>query len=487
MDKKRFFTIFAVCILTVITSQCFAQSQTKSAEPQAQNDKRNLEIIEALYYYIQENYVDEVDSQKLYEGALKGMLESLDDPHSSYMDVDAWRDITDTTSGEFGGVGLSISKAAKSTPEDPAYVRVAQPIDNSPGFRAGIQSGDLIIKINGTDTSTITMNEVLGMLRGPVGESVTVTIKRGKNLIFDKTLVRAIIKNPTVTYGMIGTVGYTRISEFSANTAKDLQESLNSFAENNYTGLIIDLRDNGGGLLRSAIDIADKFIDEGVIVSTKGRVEYENASYRARKTRTTVRNMPVVVLINGGSASASEILSGALKDTKKAYLVGEKSYGKGSVQVPTALTNNDGFKITVARYYSPTDTNIDKTGIIPDREVKYPEFSDEEAKAFEKLLEDDVITKYVAEHKNMNEAQIKSYAASLKLTYNLEDRVLRKLIRNEVNKNKASMLYDLDYDLQLKEALNILNNEDFNKLMKKTKSLKELQKETMKDESQAKK
>ncbi len=478
--RRGFVKAFFFLVLSVVASQCFAKSSAGD-EAQAQNQKY-LEIINTLYYYIQQNYVEEVDPKTLYEGALRGMLGSLNDPYSVYMPEDDWRGLTDTTVGNFGGVGLSITKPNENTPEKPAYVEVAQPIENSPGAKAGIQPGDLIVKIDGVDTSTLTMNQVLGMLRGTVGESVVVTIRRGKTMEFDRTLVRAIIENPTVKYGMIGTIGYIRISEFSSNTATRVQEGLDSFkASPKYTGLIIDLRNNGGGLLTSAVDIADKFIDSGTIVSTKSRISYENATYKATKRKTQVRNFPVVVLINGASASASEIVSGALKDAKAAYLVGERTYGKGSVQIPSGLINNDGFKITVARYYSPSDCNIDKVGIPPDTEYKYPEFTEEQEKAFSSIMDSTVIEDYVEAHPNMTDDDIASYAKKLQATYPLELRVLRKLVRNEVERTKPARLYDLDYDLQLGEALRILREENFKALMAKTKTLKQLE-----DESQNK-
>ncbi len=463
--------------LTVFASQCFAQSSL-NADDSARKDRQYIEIINSLYYYIQQNYVDEVDAQKLYEGALRGMLESLNDPYSVYMDESSWRSITDTTTGSFGGVGLSITKPTENKPDKPAYVEVAQPIDNSPGAKAGIQAGDLITEIDGVDTSTITMDEVLSKLRGTVGTSVEVTIKRGKNLTFKRTLVRAVIENPTVKYGVIGKTGYIRLSEFSSTTAERMQEALDSFKDSKVNGIIVDLRNNGGGLLTAAVDIADKFIDNGIIVSTKSRLAMENAVYTASRHETTVaKGTPVIVLINGASASASEILAGALKDAKVAYLVGEKSYGKGSVQIPTPLINKDGFKITVARYYSPSDVNIDKVGIPPDREVAYPEFTEEEAKLYASLLDSGKIEQYVEKHPGMTEDDIYSYAEILRRSYSLESRILRKLIRNECDRAKPSRLYDLDYDLQLKEALNIIEHENFAALISKAKTLKQIETE----------
>ena len=476
--KKVSATIFMLFLLAICSSSCFAKSIKSDSDNNDDQSRQYLELINSVFDYVKRNYVDDVDAKTLYEGAMKGMLDSLKDPYTTYLDESDWSSLNDTTVGNFGGVGLSISKPTESTPDKPAYVEVASPIEDTPGFRAGIQAGDLIIAINGKETPPMTMDEVLGMLRGTVGESVTVTIRRGKTMEFDKTLVRAIIEVPTVKYGMIGTIGYMRIIEFTPKTAERVQEAIDVFKKYNFTSLIIDLRNNPGGLISSVSDVADKFIDNGPIVTTKSRISYENSVYNASPKKTTMpKNKPIIVLINRGSASASEILSGALKDDHLAYLVGERTYGKGSVQQPIPLPNSDGFKMTIARYYTPSDTNIDKIGIPPDREVLYPEFSAEEEKTFTSLTSNNVIGKYVDNHPNMTERDIASYATTLQNTYKLELRVLRKLIRNEVERTKVTPLYDLDYDLQLNEAIKILSTENFNALVKSTKTLKELQQE----------
>ncbi|MBQ9537908.1 MAG: S41 family peptidase [Treponema sp.] len=482
--KKALSFVFFYAVISIMASQCFAQSEALTADQKAQQDRQYLEIINSLYYYIQQNYVDEVDAEKLYEGALKGMIEALDDPYSQYLSKNDWRSLSDTTVGTFGGVGLSITKPTENKPDKPAYVEVAQPIDDSPGARAGIQPGDYIVKIDGTDTSTLTMNEVLDRLRGTVGSPVTVTIKRGKKMEFDCTLVRALIENPTVKYGMIRDSLYIRLTEFGLTTADKVKDALNKHRRE-YKSVILDLRNNGGGLLAAAYNIADMFIDDGVIVSTKSRIAYENSVYTASKRNTEVpAEIPVIVMINGYSASASEILAGALKDAHRAYLIGENSFGKGSVQIPTPLINNDGFKITVAKYYSPTDVNIDKVGIPPDREVPYPDFTDEESETFSNLMSSDVIEKYVEDHPNMSEADIASYAKKLQKDYKLDLRTLRKLVRNQVQRTQKSPLYDLDYDLQLNAALGILAEEDYNALMSQTKNLKQIETERLAKESQ---
>lgn len=446
-------------------------------------DEQYLKNFLTIYNYVQQFYVEEVDQKTLYEGALKGMMESLGDPYTVYLDVQDMRGLTDTTSGNFYGVGLSISKANKSTPDKPAYVDVVSPIENSPGFKAGIQAGDKIIEINGDPTPEMSMEEVLSRLRGPRGEPVEVTILRGKTVTFKKILIRDLIQVPTIEYTMIGKIGYMRLIQFTPDTAPGVEKAINYFEQQGgYDGLIIDLRNNPGGLLDSAVKTADKFIDSGVIVSTKSRIASENKTFSATKKATIVdKGTPIVVLINKGSASASEILSGALKDYHVAYLVGERTYGKGSVQQVLPLFEkdgtNDGIKLTVARYYSPTDCNIDKIGIPPDMEVKMGNYSDEETATFIKLAEERVIEKYVEEHPSMTEDDIAAYAQELKKTYNMDIRLLRRLIRVETLRTKKAPVYDLDYDVQLVEALKIVKNPNFSSLVKSTKSLKQLQAE----------
>lgn len=471
-------------ILAIFTSQCFAQSNTESAKNA--ESKQYLGQFSALYDWIQKNYVDEVDPQVLYRGALKGMLSELGDPYTTYLDETSSRNLGDTTNGQFGGVGLTITKPVESTPDKPAYVEVVSPVEDTPGAKAGIQSGDLIISVNGTDTSTLTMDEVLGMLRGKVGETVEVVIRRGENIEFTKTLTRALIEVPTVKFGTIDAnsngkaekIGYLRIIEFTPLTPEKTQQALDSFLKDDVSGLIIDLRNNPGGLISSVVDVADKFIDAGPIVSTKSRISYENQVFTASKRKTKWRNKPIVVLINKGSASASEILSGALKDNHLAYLVGQRSYGKGSVQQVLPLSATDGIKMTVARYYTPSDVNIDKIGIPPDREILFPVLSEKGEQQFEDLMKADEIGKYVESHggAEMTEKQISSYAKRLKKTYTeIDETSLRKLVRNEVNKSKGTMLYDLDYDIQLNEAIKILTEENFADLVANAKTLKELQ------------
>ncbi len=481
--KTRICRYAASCVafvfLSICASQCFAESSSKSSKDTYTKSRQYMEMMAGFFDYLQRNYVDEVDPEILYKGALKGMLESLNDPYTVYLDNSGYRNLSDTTEGQFGGVGLSISKPVESTSDKPAYVEVASPIDDTPGAKAGILAGDLIISVDGTDTSTISMEEVLDKLRGKVGESVEVVIRRGSNMEFPVTLVRALIEVPTVKFGKIGDVGYIHIIEFTPLTPDRVQQAIDQFKSEKIKGLIIDLRNNPGGLITSVADVADKFIDKGPIVSTKSRLMFENSVFTASSLKTTFpKGIPIIVLINKGSASASEILSGALKDNHLAYLVGQRTYGKGSVQQVRQLSETDGFKITMARYYTPSDTNIDKIGIPPDREVLFPELGEEGEKQYMELIKSRVVEEYTKVHTDMSEGEIASYAEELSKKYDKIDlRSLRKYVRNWATRTKGSMLYDLDFDIQLNEALSILASEDFNELVSNTKTLKELQTE----------
>lgn len=477
---KKSYKAFAVCFLLAV-SQCFSQS---SADSELKlSSFQYIKRFNYVFDQILQNYVDELDPKILYEGALKGMMEAIGDPYTVYLDPDSMRDMNETTSGNFGGVGLTISKPTENTPEKPAYVEVASPVEDSPGAKAGIQSGDKIIAIEGEPTPSMTMNEVLLKLRGEIGAPVTITILRGANMKFDVTLIRALIEVPTVKYGMIeGTsIGYVRLIQFTPETPIRLQDALDKFQANNYTGLIMDLRDNGGGLLNSGVSVADKFISEGPIVSTKSRIPTENQQFTASSSSTTVKkDIPVVVLINRGSASASEIVAGALKDYHRAYLVGERTYGKGSVQQIRYLTYNysEGFKYTTARYYTPSDINIDKIGIPPDLEISnLKKFTEDEEKKYIEMLNSKVITDLVEKNPNMSEADIALAAVKISKGYGFEERLVRRLIRVQVQRLQPAALYDLDWDLQLNEAIKIVEQGDFANLVKNTKTLKQLQEE----------
>jgi carboxyl-terminal processing protease len=461
----------ALCVVFVFVSAPRAEAQTKP-----QNIRQYTGIIQSVFDFVQKHYVDEVDPKRLYEGAMSGLLTALEDPHSAFLGEKEMMDLSDTTQGSFGGVGLYISPVGQGPDGKLKAVEVASPMEDTPGWRAGINPGDQIIQINDEPTDSLTMDEVLARLRGTPGGQVKLLIRRGAKLEFPVTLTRAVIEVPTTKYAMIDKIGYLKLISFTPRTVDRAKEALSSFKERNYQGLIIDLRNNYGGLLHSAVNICDLFLDGGVVVSTKSRIPEENTVFNATRNTLVPASMPIIVLINRGSASASEIVAGALKDRGRAYLVGEKSYGKGSVQQVFPL-DKSGFKLTIARYYTPSDVNIDKIGIPPDQEVKFPQFTDQDAEKLKALISANQIPAFVEANPDATPAAIQNFAQQLNREYHLDLSLLRLLIRNEQNRKVISPVYDLEYDVQLQEAVKILQGGTYNVLMRTTKTLKILQEE----------
>jgi carboxyl-terminal processing protease len=279
---------------------------------------------------------------------------------------------------------------------------------------------------------------------------------------------------------MIADIGYLRLITFTPMTVDRAREALDDFASRGYKSLILDLRNNTGGLLDSAVGISSLFLDGGVVVSTKSRIPGETRDFNARQTNMVRADIPIVVLINRGSASASEIVAGALKDRGRAYLVGEKSYGKGLVQQVYPL-DRGGFKITTARYYTPSDVNIDKIGIPPDLEVLFPEFTDADAEKLSALIKDSRIPAFIKEKPDVSLQEIETFATTLSGEYGLDQALLKRLIRNEQNRTSIAPVYDLEYDVQLQEAVKILQGGSYGSLMQTTKTLKVLQEEAIEE------
>jgi len=456
-----------------------AQSNAAAGTANSAQVRNYTSIMQNVFDFIIRNYVEEVDPRVVFEGAMNGMFGALEDPYSQFLTESDMKDMSDTTQGSFGGVGLNITKPLGLGPGPNGklpYVEVASPIEDTPGWRAGINPGDLIIEINGIPTDTILMDEVLGMLRGTPGETVRLVIRRGERMEFPVTITRAIIEVPTVKHAMIGDTGYLKLLTFTPMTADRAREAINDFKAHNYRSLILDLRNNYGGLLNSAVEISNLFLDGGLVVRTRSRIRSENRDFNANHLTLVPDDIPVIVLINRGSASASEIVAGALKDRGRAYLVGEKTFGKGSVQQVYPLSNT-GFKITTARYYTPSDVNIDKIGIPPDREVLFPEYTEEDAVKLNELINADRIPEWVRQNPQSTAAQIEAFARTLEREYHLNPALLSRLIRNEINRTVIAPVYDMEYDVQLQEAMNILRSGNYNILIKNSRTLRALQEE----------
>ena len=310
-------------------------------------------------------YVEPVDDKTLLENAIKGMLSNLD-PHSAYLGPEDFAEQQESTSGEFGGLGIEVGT------ED-GNIKIVSPIDDTPASKAGIQAGDFIVKINGQPTRGLTMTEAVDKMRGKVGQKITLTLVRNGGTPFDVTLTRANIQVKSVKSQLLEDgYGYIRITQFQVKTGEEVASALSKLRRENgnkkLKGIILDLRNNPGGVLQSAVEVVDHFITKGLIVYTKGRIANSELRFSATG-KDLSENVPLVVLINGGSASASEIVAGALQDQKRGVVMGTTSFGKGSVQTVLPLNNDRALKITTALYFTPNGRSIQAQGIVPDIEV----------------------------------------------------------------------------------------------------------------------
>ena len=321
---------------------------------------KKIDLFAEVLEKIKKEYVDEVDQSKLIDNAIIGALQSLD-PYSSYMDVELFDSMQTDTKGEFGGLGIEVGMEA-------GVVKVVAPIDDTPAAKAGIKAGDYIVKINGTQVQGKSLMEAVKLMRGPVGSTIDLTIRRkGVKKAINKTIRREIIEIKSVESKVLKEkVGYLRLKSFNSNSGKQLVEEIKNIEKKKKPkGYILDLRNNPGGLLTQAIDVTNFFLSEGEIVSTRGRKAIENRRFFARKG-DRINGKPLIVLINNGSASASEIVAGALKDHKRAIILGSNTYGKGSVQSIIPLNNGGGIRITISKYYLPSGQSISEVGVTPD-------------------------------------------------------------------------------------------------------------------------
>ena len=346
-----------------------------SAQEETVYDK--IDLFGEVLDKINKEYVEEVDQSDTMDAAINGVLQSLD-PYSSYMSPKNLEEMQTETKGEFGGLGIEVGMEA-------GVVKVISPLDNSPAEREGVKAGDYIVKINDTQVQGKTLNEAVELMRGPVGSTLEITIRRvglRKSLVFNIT--REIIQVASVKSEVLDKkIGYIRLTSFNENSDDQIKKKIKEFKKNKkIEGYILDLRNNPGGLLGQAIKISDFFLDDGEIVSTKGRKKNENQKWFAREG-DIINGKALIVLINKGSASASEIVAGALKDHKRAVLVGEKSYGKGSVQSIIPLKNRGAIRLTISKYYLPSGKSISEVGVTPDITVE------EESDDFRILSEND--------------------------------------------------------------------------------------------------
>ena len=386
--------ILAASLLLIVIAGRYGTTSAGDAEAY-----KELRIFTAIIQELEEEYVDPVDIKELIKAAIQGMVSSLD-PHSEYLPPDAFEDIQTDTKGEFEGIGIVISKAK-------GLLKVISPIEGTPAFRAGMKAGDIIEKIDGVLTENMELWEAVKKMRGEKGTSVVISVlRKGETEPLEFELTRDVIPITSVkAITLKPGYGYVRITNFQANTTDEMIKAIDQLnAENSGSlkGLIIDLRNNPGGLLDQAVSVADFFLDDGIILSVKHRNDEE--IYRAEKNKTP-QDYPIVTLINGGSASASEIVAGALQDHKRALLLGTTSFGKGSVQTIKPLGDGSGIKFTVARYYTPSGRSIQAKGIVPDIEVPFKIINPEENHPRKFLSEKDLQNHLEAEPQKNEETK----------------------------------------------------------------------------------
>ncbi|MDF1578736.1 MAG: S41 family peptidase [Desulfurivibrionaceae bacterium] len=363
MQGKKTTTLRKTLLIALIATPILAVtlwSNGSGADAKPHDTYKSLEVFSNVLSLIQKNYVENVDATEVLQGAIRGMLTSLD-PHSSYLKPDDFRELKLETKGSFTGIGIEI------TIRDSALT-VVSPIEDTPGDRAGLKAGDKIVRIEGELTKDMSLMEAVKKLRGPKGTTVNISVYRdGWTNLREHAIVRDVIPLLSVRHKVLEPgYAYIRITNFQSKTSADFKKALDEISEKGrISGLIIDLRNNPGGLLAQSVKVADFFVDEGIIVSTKGRIKEQNTVYEARSGWTKY-DFPIVVLVNEGSASASEIVAGALQDHKKALVVGTKTFGKGSVQTIIPMSNGAGLRLTTARYYTPSGRSIQAKGIEPD-------------------------------------------------------------------------------------------------------------------------
>tara|TARA_B100001996_G_scaffold229231_1_gene176671 strand:- start:1554 stop:2696 length:1143 start_codon:yes stop_codon:yes gene_type:complete len=350
--KKIIFIIFSISFLN------FNISYSKNSD----EFYKKIDLFGEVLDKVNSEYVDEIDQGKVMDSAINGVLQSLD-PYSAYMNPELFKNMQTETKGEFGGLGIEIGMES-------GVVKVIAPIDDTPAHKAGIKAGDYIIKIDGEQVQGKSLMEAVKLMRGPVGTVTKLTIRRrGEKKSFEFNVKREIIEIKSVNAKIIGDkkkIGYLRLRSFNENSDRQLFKKIKEFEKNKKPiGYILDLRNNPGGLLTQAISITDFFLDDGEIVSTKGRRISETRKFFA-KTGDGINGKPIIVIINNGSASASEILAGALKDHKRAIILGENTYGKGSVQSIIPLKNGGGMRLTISKYYLPSGKSISEIGVAPD-------------------------------------------------------------------------------------------------------------------------
>jgi carboxyl-terminal processing protease len=431
--KLRRVLIGTGTVAVVLAAVLLWRPATGYQQAAAATDYQQLQKFSQVMEMVRRSYVEEVADEKLIDGALSGMLSSLD-PHSSYMDKEMYGQMTVDTKGEFGGLGIEISSAEGG-------IRIVSPIEDTPADRAGVKAGDLIIKIDGELARDMSLSEAVKKMRGKPGTKIMLTIfRKGENVPLEIKIVRAIIKVKSVKSDLLAPgYAYLRITQFQERTDSLLKKQITELkkrAGGKLSGVVLDLRNNPGGLLNQAVEVSDLFLESGNIVSTKSRAG-KNLTFDAR-SGDVLKDLPLIVLINGGSASASEIVAGALQDHHRAVLLGTKSFGKGSVQSVVPLPDGTAIKVTTALYYTPSGRSIQATGIDPDITVEQ------------------VLVKKEDDEKKMKEPFVSERALKGHLSNGNGKEKKKEKIKVKVEGPSEKMKARLPLDMQLQRALDLL-------------------------------
>jgi len=409
--------IYTTFVYTFIITFSFSSYASNNDEEKY----KYLDLFGQVFDRVRSSYVEEVSDQELIEKAIDGMLSGLD-PHSGYMNEEIWKEMQMDTKGKFGGLGIEITM-------EEGFVKVIAPIEDTPAYDAGILAGDFIIQIDDTPVFGLTLNEAVELMRGERGAPIVITISRENTEPFEVKIIRDYINIRSVKSEIVDDVGYLRITSFNEQTEKGLIDSIKNIQsnpDNNIIGYVLDVRSNPGGLLTQAVKVTDIFLERGEIVSTRGRDKKDIKRYRAKKADRT-NGKPLVVLIDGGSASASEIVAGALQDHRRAIIIGTQSFGKGSVQtiIPFQVSNSDdltGIRLTTARYYTPSGKSIQGKGITPDMIIEQGEFESYNFKTFSESDLKDSLDKNNETSENENEIkeELSEFEKRLAIDYQLQ-------------------------------------------------------------------
>jgi len=461
-SKKKIIIIIISCLIIF----SLYKTVILIADDKQENFTTYLKTFTEVLTFVRDEYVDEekVNMKELIYGAIEGMLAKLDDPYTRFLPPKSYDDMKVETEGHFGGLGIEI------TIKD-GVLTVVAPMFGTPAFEAGIKAGDQIIKIEGESTKDITIDDAVKKLRGKVGTKVTITIKReGFQEPIEFTIVRGDIKlNSVYSKMMTNDIGYIYITKFTMTTATELKKELDNLKENGIKKLILDLRNNPGGLLESAYEVSDLFLNDGLIVFTKTRGDKIDQKYFSHNDDSIFETMPLILLVNEGSASGAEIVTGAIKDRKRGIIIGKKTYGKGSVQTVRNLSGGAGIALTTAKYYTPSGICIHKEGIEPDITIEQPEYSKEELESFKKLIMSDTIYYFVDKNPNYTDTDVAKLIEDLeKENIKLPVNIIKSQIKQQEARKKGLKYFgDIESDNQLKKAVEIAKTIDIIKKMLK--------------------